>query len=106
MYLASCATLISMSNENLLVLGFAKTTHWQATLISRHHHRLAALKAADQWLAHQDDAMVAIAESEADAGPIDWRAVGWTPLAIEETIWQAVERHRDTVSPDLRATSS
>jgi hypothetical protein len=56
--LAGCGTLVSTNNENLLVVGLAKATHWQATLISRYHHRSAALQAANRWLAHQADAVV------------------------------------------------
>jgi hypothetical protein len=95
-----------MDNEDLPVLGFAKATHRQATLLSRNPHHSAALQAADRWLAHRADAVVAIAEIEPEAGPIDRRGVGWTPLGIKDIIRHAIERHRDAVSSEVRETTS
>ena len=87
-----------MDNENHLVLGFARENHWHATLISCDLHRSADLQTADQWLAHQANVVLAIAAIETQAAP--------TPLAIEDIIWHAVERHRDNVSSEVRETTS
>ena len=76
--------------ERFLVLGFTEATRWQPTIIARHEHRADAYPAADQWLAQQTDAAVAIANLQTEEA--DWRGVGWAPLGIEETIWQALDR--------------
>src|SRR5262245_32962342 len=88
-----------MTHERFLVLGFREATRWQPTIIARHEHRADASRAADEWLAHETDAAVSIADLQTEEA--DWRGVGWTPLGIEETIWQAVTGE---ISNSVKAT--
>src|SRR5262245_52580748 len=73
--------------ERFPVLGFREATCWQPSVIARHEHRADAYGSADLWLA-QHDAAVAITNLQTEES--DWRGVGWAPLGIEETVWQAV----------------